>query len=528
MPSTSAKKRLRRVSLCFAATFLAIVVLEGILQVGALVVHLTQARPTLPTRGHSDCVLCVGDSWTQGMGSSDYLHNSYPAVLQQLLQKETGKPWQVVNGGESGQNSREVLLRLRSHLESSRPQYVIVLVGRNDIWSKPELVDDDDANVRDGEFRFRWRVPRLVRWALGAREDRASNETMRGPDWEPKILPWPNAHPDEPGARRDHPEASALRSRGWQHLWAGQLAEATAVMHSCLQLVPDDDEAHCVLVEVALKRGNMADMQAHQQWLVERWKETKNYWVGRNAVGACESAGQYAAGRRCAAQFLEKWPDEGAVWAQRAFCEYQLNELDAAMSSVTQAERFYPGEYTFMVRTKVEGQLRNFAAMIDAVYRCYLHNNNWKWVQNSLAEFVTWPGLDSLLQARVDALTAPEGVKQRLTEIVRQCIAAKDAASVRDVLGRHYAAIVADCAKSGAVPVLLNYPVSTPFGSFAMEFAQSAKIAHIDLEKTFAERVGAQRLAELRSTDGHVVDEGYRLMAQFICEGLLEILRKRN
>jgi hypothetical protein len=70
--------------------------------------------------------------------------------------------------------------------------------------------------------------------------------------------------------------------------------------------------------------------------------------------------------------------------------------------------------------------------------------------------------------------------------------------------------------------------VSTPFGSFAMEFAQSAKIAHIDLEKTFAERVGAQRLAELRSTDGHVVDEGYRLMAQFICEGLLEILRKRN
>jgi lysophospholipase L1-like esterase len=75
--------------------------------------------------------------------------------------------------------------------------------------------------------------------------------------------------------------------------------------------------------------------------------------------------------------------------------------------------------------------------------------------------------------------------------------------------------------KHGAVPVFLTYPVGTPFGRQTVAFANEHGIASIDVETEFATKVGQARTIAMRSSDGHVNDEGYRLMAEFVVDGLM-------
>ena len=53
-------------------------------------------------------VLCIGDSFTYGMGASSDT-TSYPAQLATLLQKRQGtRHWNALNFGKPGMNSNEV------------------------------------------------------------------------------------------------------------------------------------------------------------------------------------------------------------------------------------------------------------------------------------------------------------------------------------------------------------------------------------------------------------------------------------
>ena len=134
--------------------------IEVLLQAGAYAVYLANRKDIATTQSQSRTMLCVGDSWTHGMGASDAAQHSYPAVLQQLLRERTKQEWSVVNGGQSGQNSRDVLLRLTSQIDAAKPQIVCVLVGRNDQWSTPDEVPNADIEDRFTAYRFRWRLPR--------------------------------------------------------------------------------------------------------------------------------------------------------------------------------------------------------------------------------------------------------------------------------------------------------------------------------------------------------------------------------
>lgn len=193
--------------------------LELTLQIAALAVHLATRKPAPPAVGVADSILCVGDSWTHGMGCSDVSTRSFPAVLQELLRQRTDKPWQVVNGGQSGQNSRDVLLRLPSQLQATKPRYVLVLIGRNDFWTRPELVDGDTQFEDHEAYRFRWRLPRLLAWGSGAlrREQppTMSPRAARGPEWESRSILWPTAYPGEKAYGRQSVDFAKGRGIVW-------------------------------------------------------------------------------------------------------------------------------------------------------------------------------------------------------------------------------------------------------------------------------------------------------------------------
>lgn len=79
-------------------------------------------------------IFCFGDSYTYGIGAG--FENSYPAQLEEILNRHSkGRPVKVFNFGVPGNNSSQVLLRLKQNIAKNKPNVVIVLCGGNDTWN---------------------------------------------------------------------------------------------------------------------------------------------------------------------------------------------------------------------------------------------------------------------------------------------------------------------------------------------------------------------------------------------------------
>jgi lysophospholipase L1-like esterase len=174
----------------------ALVLAEGILQIGALVVRsrAREDRGSASSGAPGRVVLCVGDSFTYGSGSSSAA-TSYPGHLESWLNEteaEGGPRWTVRNAGWPGRNSTELVRRLPRFLDEVRPDYVCVLVGANNRWnvreSNSDLPEAADVEARiaeepaardDTDGGFRWRLPRLMAIVAAAVRERFGGERVR-------------------------------------------------------------------------------------------------------------------------------------------------------------------------------------------------------------------------------------------------------------------------------------------------------------------------------------------------------------
>lgn len=144
-----------------------IITVELILQFGALFTPKQAATaPSTPDRpADAPCLaLCVGDSFTYGLGASKP-DGSYPSQLEAALRAAPldGR-WRVANGGVPGRNSRDVLLDLPRQFRRERPRFVVILVGCNDPWSRPDPASIDEAARDPSEppgWRLEWRTRKL-------------------------------------------------------------------------------------------------------------------------------------------------------------------------------------------------------------------------------------------------------------------------------------------------------------------------------------------------------------------------------
>lgn len=104
--------------------------MEIILQGMAFMLHGDAALWLSGSRAGS--ILCVGDSWTEGVGART--GQGYPEQLAALL-AAGGDTQIVVNRGVAGSNSSQVRSRLAYELETYKPRAVVILAGNNDHWN---------------------------------------------------------------------------------------------------------------------------------------------------------------------------------------------------------------------------------------------------------------------------------------------------------------------------------------------------------------------------------------------------------
>ncbi len=164
------------------ATVVPALLIELLLQAGACWVALRDAGESKPP-AVACTVLCVGDSYTYGLGASEP-SKSYPARLEALLgAAPLAGGSHVVNGGWPGRNSRNVLENLATQIAENHPRYVSVLVGINDLWSCPERFHLSEAppvvasEAPTSRFRLELRLPRL--WKLLFRNPTSLGELAR-------------------------------------------------------------------------------------------------------------------------------------------------------------------------------------------------------------------------------------------------------------------------------------------------------------------------------------------------------------
>ena len=185
--------------------------------------------------------------------------------------------------------------------------------------------------------------------------------------------------------------------------------------------------------------------------------------------------------------------------------------------------------YYASLRVRVETALRRPESALASLFSIYAANNDTAWASNELnvaCEMSTFTN-----QMFVDTLAAFEcapDVKKRLGILVDNAMRARDGEAARRVLVSHLHQIVNKCRLGKATPVFLEYPIDTPYRGTLSEVAKELDVLHIDVHSWFRDRLSETQIQAMRSPDGHVNDEGYRIMAECVFEGIRPILRSKR
>lgn len=165
----SRRRLAARIALAVLAFAIALeVALQSLAFVMAYSVAERGVEPTRPP-GDSRVVLCIGDSFTFGMGASG-AEAAYPAVLGARLGERDGRPWHSINAGRAGEDSRTFAESFDALLDANRPAFVCILVGVNDAWRRRGRAAQTDKGTARAGFEWRWRSPDLLRLVLRGRE----------------------------------------------------------------------------------------------------------------------------------------------------------------------------------------------------------------------------------------------------------------------------------------------------------------------------------------------------------------------
>lgn len=500
---------------------------EVLLQVGALAVYLVNRSPSrIEHHASGKVVLCVGDSWTHGMGCSDSTKHSYPAQLEKGLREQEGATWRVANGGQSGQNSRDVLLRLESQIQENQPSVVCVLVGRNDRWSRPAEVVGDTTAESHRSYRFRWRLPRLIAWIAESASVQPAPIPTDGPEWRTKELPRVEAHRDEPWSWANTAEIQSLRRSGWERIAANDHHGAIEKFEAARALA-DDPETHGALANSYRMVGDSERSLASLRWLQDEWSRTKSVWVGSPLMHALAGWSRDADSLQVCREFTQAFPLDATAWGELGRACYNLGRYEEAREHLVRcmATDASPSYYASL-RCRVETRLQRPEDALRALFSVYAANNDTAWADNELN--VTCEMSTFTNQMLVDTLAAFEcapDVKKRLGILVDNAMRARDGEAARRVLVSHLHQIVNKCRLGKATPVFLEYPIDTPYRGTLSEVAKELDVLHIDVHSWFRDRLTEAQIQAMRSPDGHVNDEGYRLMAECVLAGIRPALK---
>ncbi|MCA8975288.1 MAG: hypothetical protein KDC98_11245 [Planctomycetes bacterium] len=552
------EKRRRRLPRLTAALLLFVVLLEVVLQIGALVTSLALRPSAAPSMAPH--VLCVGDSFTFGIGASSPQEN-YPSALASIL-TERGAQVEVQNVGRPGQNSRDALVRLAGRI-TPNTKAVCVLLGANDSWSHPPLITAEELEAAELSptegFTWRWRTGRLLalafRFSFGswqASGNDASNTAATtaadgGNEDDTAAVAagrvagfglllrygrersWvTDALPDAFDLPRDPALADSAASF-WQPVLEKRDLAALEVARTLATDHPDSPQALALLVMIEQRTGNpTADTLARLERLATEcpsaaaaeWRLWALAEAGHSeaAIAAAEARISIEPRSVVAWEVLQKQTFERGEWARfREAAAQTLMLLNSQSPEKSALILRRLADATTDATGQQIAQLLIAAQLLDG-----LDGKTRSAIAQARSRGrIATDDLETLLGDP----SIPEAVRPRLRAVLAERDGNEREQDWYRVLHDHIVMIGQLAARSGARVVVLSYPY------YHAELEQAQRDAAATLGGRFA-AVRSRFDAELRSRereelfvpDGHCSDAGYRLVAEVTAEQVLAAL----
>lgn len=177
--------------------FTSLLLLEGALQVGALLARPNASAPSPPAASDSAAeltILTVGDSWVAGAEAN--IGEGFVDRLAERLPGALGIPVRVINRGRSGANSAHVALTVLDEAEKLDVDVILVLVGQNNSTNFARVAEVEarikagvGASPPESSSGFTLRTVKLVRLVIAnLRGSEEYTEQIAG-DAPPPPLP---------------------------------------------------------------------------------------------------------------------------------------------------------------------------------------------------------------------------------------------------------------------------------------------------------------------------------------------------
>jgi lysophospholipase L1-like esterase len=507
----------KRLAAVLVGVVLALALAEAGLQVAALVVR-ERARPVGPappeTGRVGPVVLCVGDSFTYGSGSSSAA-TSYPSQMEAWLRANdpARAAWGVSNGGWPGRNSSEVLRKLPGFLREAHPDFVCVLAGLNNRWNMrgaddaPEDVDEGTApestsvaattapaasSAREGGAGWTWRLPRLVAIVLAALRER-TDPSLRAAADSAAAAPGDVSPSDAASGRIDLTDPVAalatIRERRERTADVRPLLEALEALRPRIRAL-DDPKASAALVTLLADVNRYPQAEEEGRLAIERFgttPELANALVKPlSHLARVDEAIELG---RVAVAAAPDDPDRLRRLAEALRIGRRGDEALALFTRLYVMRRDAP-EY--------EKQLRKLdRTLVSSDERC----------ATALA------GLD-----------LSDTDRAAVTAAVRRVREEKGAPPFEEVLARDLSRMTELAREAGARLVVVGYPAPLgPLNPTLRRAADENGVPFVDVEPIFRERLRTEARERYFVPDGHCNDAGYAVVAEAVGGELLRL-----
>ena len=501
----------KRLAVILLGVVLALALAEGVLQIAALFVrHQATGRGTAPSAqaaGAGPVILCVGDSYTYGSGSSS-AGKSYPAQMEAWLRANDpgGGEWSVQNGGWPGRNSAEVARKLPGFLEEAHPQFVCMLVGLNNRWNMRGTDDaaaDDAAEgkktsptataaTKEGPASggFTWRLPRLFAIVVAAVRER-TDPNFRAP--APAPADSTAAPPGSAALDLSDPVAALAQIRARRE----RTADVRPLLEALEQLRPrirelGDPKATAALVLL------LADVSRYPEAAEEGQLAKEQYGMTPELANALVKPLSH----------LDRI-DEAIELGHLAVADApndpdRLRRLGEALRMGRRSEE----ALTLFTRLYLMSRDRDeYEKQVRKIDRAVLAS-------------------DEMCTAVLAPLKLSEADLADVLVSLRRVREEKSAPPFEDALARDLVRMAKLATEAGASPVLVAYPQA--LGSLNLTLRRVAEenaIPLVDVEPTFRDSLRTASRDAFFVADGHCNDRGYAIVAAAVGRKVLELRR---
>jgi lysophospholipase L1-like esterase len=526
---------MRRATRFLLLALLTLTLLEFVLQALSVFVWMSKQRTESATGAEKASVLCVGDSYTFGIGASTP-QRSYPSRLQERLVEALHEEVKVVNAGWPGQDSRDVLTTLGDRIRSCSPRVVCVLVGCNDRWNRPQLADPESLGAATG-YRFRWRTWRLLQLLL--RGFGVLHESLPEPDQPPTaaMVESATALIREAGIsvgkqQAEYPPALAADSRlqvdesrkaleNRDYRAALKIAQGVLEKGPCLPALALAAMSH-------VKLGESEDAMRFVRQLRDAHAQRPSIETFENLGQALNSIGSADEQLQLLKSGVEQFPLAIGLWNQLAAAVF-VRDVEAAAVPFQRCLELSPRievwskhQVSALGRTLAKSKPAQAAMLLSAALLLEGQARGHVWGCYQVAS-------SDLKSEQFSSLFTFQGIDDRGRRLLREAHAEVFGSGAKQwhaVLKSHLDLIADVVQAGGAKPVFLWYPFKCEGESALLAAADERHLDLLPMRYRFEKELETKVRADLFVSDGHCNDAGYAVMAEEVAKVVSPMLRK--